>query len=157
MQINDILFKLQKAISLSEEEMIQAYALADYDMTKERLESILKRRQDKGYAEATYEELGVFLDGLVLLKRGPSDKVARDDETVALSNNLILKKVRVAMELKEPELVILFALAEVELSKRQIGALFRKEGTKNFKACSDELLIAFLEGLDEFYYDGEEI
>ncbi|HIP27305.1 MAG TPA: DUF1456 domain-containing protein, partial [Flavobacteriaceae bacterium] len=26
-----------------------------------------------------------------------------------------------------------------------------------FKACSDELLMAFLEGLDEFYYDGEEI
>ena len=157
MQINDILFKLTKALSLSQEEMIKAYALADYEMTKERLESILKRRQDKGYAEATYEELGVFLDGLVLLKRGPSDKVATDEESVPLTNNLILKKVRVAMELKEPELVILFALAEVELTKRQIGSLFRKEGTKNFKACSDELLMEFLEGLDEFYYDGEEI
>lgn len=157
MKINDILFKLQKALSLTEEEMIKAYALADYEMTQERLESILKRHQDKGYAEATYEELGIFLDGLVLLKRGPSDKVATEDEAVALSNNLILKKVRVAMELKEAELIILFALAEVELTKRQIGALFRKEGTKNFKACSDELLMVFLEGLDEFYYDGEEI
>jgi len=157
MQINDILFKLKKALSLTPKEMIKAYALANYEMTQERLESILKRRQDKGYSEATYEELGVFLDGLVLLKRGPSDKVATDDESVSLSNNLILKKVRVAMELREPELVILFALAEQELSKRQIGALFRKEGTKNFKSCSDELLMAFLEGLDEFYYDGEEV
>ena len=157
MQINDILFKLKKALSLTPKEMIKAYALANYEMTQERLESILKRRQDKGYSEATYEELGVFLDGLVLLKRGASDKVATDDESVSLSNNLILKKVRVAMELREPELVILFALAEQELSKRQIGALFRKEGTKNFKSCSDELLMAFLEGLDEFYYDGEEV
>ncbi len=157
MQINDILFKLKKALSLSQEDIIKAYALADYEMTKERLESILKRRQDRGYQEATYEELGVFLDGLVLLKRGSSDKVANENEPIALTNNLILKKVRVAMELKEPELLILFALAEVELSKRQIGALFRKEGTKNFKACSDEVLMAFLEGLDEFYYDGEEI
>ena len=157
MQINDILFKLTTALSLSREEVIKAYALANYEMSEERLGNILKRRQDKGYEEATYEELGVFLDGLVLLKRGPSDKVASADEAVALTNNLILKKVRVAMELKEPELVILFALAEVELTKRQIGSLFRKEGGKNFKACSDELLMAFLEGLDEFYYDGEEI
>ena len=157
MQINDILFNLTKALSLSQEEMIKAYALADYKMTQEHLESILKRRQDKGYKEATYEELGVFLDGLVLLKRGPSDKVVTDEEAVSLTNNLILKKVRVAMKLKEAELIILFALAEVELTKRQIGSLFRKEGTKNFKVCSDELLKAFLEGLDEFYYDGEEI
>jgi len=157
MQINDILFKIKTALSLDNSQIIEAYRLADYEMSEARLEAISKRRLDKGYEEATYEELGVFLDGLVLLKRGPSDKVADDNEAVPLTNNLILKKIRVAMELKEPELVILFALAEVELTKRQIGSLFRKEGTKNFKACSDELLMAFLDGLDEFYYDGEEI
>jgi len=156
MKINDILFKIQRALSLDNKSIIEAYALAKYTMTEERLVNILKKHQDKGYEEATYEELGVFLDGLVLLKRGPSDKVADENEAVALTNNLILKKIRVAMELKEAELVILFALAEVELTKRQIGSLFRKEGTKNFKVCSDELLMAFLEGLDEFYYDGEE-
>ncbi len=136
--------------------MIEAYALAEYEMTLERLESILKRRQDEGYAEATYEELGVFLDGLVILKRGPSPK-AQDDEEVALTNNLIIKKLRIALELKEPELIIVFALGDAELTKRQIGSLFRKEGHKNFKVCSDALLMNFLEGLDEFYYDGEEI
>jgi uncharacterized protein YehS (DUF1456 family) len=157
MKINDILYKIKKALSLENTQLIEAYKLAEYEMKEERLEAILKRRLDKGYEEATYEELGIFLDGLVLLKRGPSNKVADKNEAVALSNNLILKKIRVAMNLKEPELVILFALAEVELTKRQIGSLFRKEGGKNFKACSDELLEAFLEGLDEFYYDGEEI
>jgi uncharacterized protein YehS (DUF1456 family) len=157
MQINDILFKIKTALHLDNKMLIEAYRLADYEMSEERLTSLLKRRQDKGYEEATYEELGLFLDGLVLLKRGPSDKVASDDDTVILTNNLILKKIRVAMELKEAELLIIFALAEVTLTKRQIGALFRKEGSKNFKVCSDELLIAFLDGLDEFYYDGEEV
>ena len=93
----------------------------------------------------------------MLLKRGASDRVSTIEEAVALSNNLIMKKLRVALELKEAELVIVFALAEITLTKRQIGALFRKEGTKNFKYASDELLMAFIEGLDEFYYDGEEI
>ncbi|MBU1669444.1 DUF1456 family protein [bacterium] len=157
MKINDILYKIKTALSLDNERMLKAYTLADYTMSKERLESILKRHQDKGYVKADYEELGVFLDGLVLLKRGPSSQVKDDVEVLELSNNLILKKLRVALELKEPELVIIFALADVELSKRQVGSLFRKEDNKNFKACSDELLMAFLEGLDEFYYDGVEI
>ena len=157
MQINDILFKIQTALALKSEEIIEAYKLANFEMTAERLTSISKRTQDKGFEEATFEELGVFLDGLVLLKRGPSEKEVNEDEIVELTNNLILKKIRVAMELKEAELVILFALAEVSITKRQIGSLFRKEGGKNFKVCSDELLMAFLEGLNEFYYDGEEI
>lgn len=156
MKINDILYKIKTALSLDNESILKAYALAEYPMSEERLESILKRHQDKGYIKADYEELGLFLDGLVLLKRGASLK-AHDDEVVELSNNLILKKLRVAMQLKESELVIIFALADMELTKRQVGSLFRKENHKNFKLCSDELLMVFLEGLDEFYYDGVEI
>ena len=157
MKINDILYKIQKALSLENKTIIEAYALVEYEMSEERLLNILKKHQDKGYEDATYEELGLFLDGLVILKRGASSKVNDEDEVVELTNNLILKKIRVAMELKEVELIILFALAEVNITKRQIGSLFRKEGGKNFKVCSDELLMAFLDGLEEFYYDGEEV
>ena len=157
MKINDILFKIKTALSLENRAICDAYALVGYEMSQERLKNILKKHQDKGYEEATYEELGLFLDGLVLLKRGESNTPQKDDEVVELTNNLILKKLRVALELKEPELVIVFALAEITITKRQIGSLFRKEGGKNFKPCSDELLMGFLEGLDEFYYDGEEI
>jgi uncharacterized protein YehS (DUF1456 family) len=157
MKINDILFKIKTALSLENRAICDAYALVGYEMSQEQLENILKKHQDKGYEEATYEELGLFLDGLVLLKRGESSTPQKDDEVVELTNNLILKKLRVALELKEPELVIVFALAEITISKRQIGSLFRKEGGKNFKPCSDELLMGFLEGLDEFYYDGAEI
>ena len=157
MKINDILYKIKTALSLDNETILEIYKLVEYEMSEEHLINILKKHQDKDYEDATYEELGLFLDGLVILKRGPSDKVQDEDTVIELTNNLILKKIRVAMELKESELVILFALAEVTLTKRQIGSLFRKEGTKNFKACSDELLMAFLDGLDEFYYDGEEL
>jgi len=156
MKINDILFKIKTALSLSDEDMIKAYKLADYNMSTDRLNSILKRHQDKDYAQATYEELGVFLDGLIALKRGEKPNKPQNEE-VALDNNLIMKKLRVALELKEPELLIVFGLSDIEITKRQIGSLFRRNGHKNFKVCSDELLIGFLDGLDEFYYSGEEI
>ncbi len=155
MKTNDILHKIQKALNLSQEEMLEAYKLAEYEMDATHLDSLLKRRQDEGFKLCSFEELGVFLDGFVILKRGPSPKKKNDDEVVELTNNLILKKLRIALELKEAETEIIFSLAEVELSKQQLASLFRKEGHKNFKECSDELLMAFLDGLDEFYYVGE--
>ena len=152
---NEILYRIQKALNLTTEEMLKAYELEEYKMDASHLNSLLKRRQDKDFVPASYEELGVFLDGLVTLKRGPSPKKQNDDEAVELTNNLILKKLRIALNLKEPETEIIFGLADVELSKQQLSSLFRKESHKNFKKCSDELLMAFLDGLDEFYYVGD--
>jgi uncharacterized protein YehS (DUF1456 family) len=151
---NEILYHIQKALKLSTEEMLETYKLETYAMETSHLESLLKRRLDKGFKLCSYEELGVFLDGFVTLKRGPSPKKTNDDEAVELTNNLILKKLRIALKLKETETEIIFGLADVELTKQQLASLFRKEGHKNFKPCSDELLMAFLEGLDEFYYVG---
>ncbi len=155
MKTNDILYKIQKVLNLSQEEMLEAYKLADYNMDTAHLDSLLKRRQDEGSKLCSYEELGIFLDGFVILKRGPSPKKKNDDAVVELTNNLILKKLRIALELKEAETEIIFSLGEAELSKQQLASLFRKEGHKNFKECSDELLMAFLDGLDEFYFVGE--
>jgi len=155
-QTNEILYRIQKALNLSETQMLEAYALADYPMEPSHLSSLLKRRNDKAFHPCSYEELGVFLDGLILLKRGPSPKKKPEsDEVIELTNNLILKKLRIALELKEAETEIIFNLADVMLTKQELKSLFRKEDHKNFKACSDELLMAFLEGLDEFYYVGE--
>jgi len=150
---NEIFYRIQKALNLSLEDIIKAYKLEAYEMEATHLASLLQKRLDKGFVECSYEELGIFLDGLVALKRGPSPK-KDNEEAVELTNNLILKKLRIALELKEAETEIIFGLAEVELSKQQLASLFRKEGHKNFKSCSDELLMAFLEGLDEFYYVG---
>ena len=154
---NEILYRIQKALKLSTEEMLKTYKLEDYKMDATHLDALLKRRLDKGFEPCSYEELGIFLDGLITLKRGPSPKKSTDTEAVELTNNLILKKLRIALELKEAQTEIIFGLAEVELSKQHLASLFRKETHKNFKPCSDELLMAFLEGLDEYMYSGEEI
>ena len=152
---NEILYRIQKALHLTPDEMLEAYKLENYKMLEPHLKDLLKRRQEPGFMLCSYEELGVFLDGLVTLKRGPSPK-KKDDEVIELTNNLILKKLRIALELKEAETEIIFGLADIELTKQQLASLFRKETHKNFKPCSSELLMAFIEGLDEFYYTGEE-
>ena len=154
---NEILYKIQKALSLTEKEMLDIYALEEYNISETEIKSLLTRRQEKDFKICSYEALGVFLDGFITFKRGASPKKSETKEAIALSNNLILKKLRIALELKEAELEIIFGLADIELSKQQLSSLFRKESHKNFKLCSDTLLMSFLEGLDEFYYDGKEI
>ena len=153
---NEILYRIQKALNLSMAEMLEIYKLESYKMSETHLESLIKRRQEEGFKLCSYEELGIFLDGLVTFKRGPSPKKSNVDEVVELTNNLILKKLRIALELKEADIEIIFGLADIELTKQQLASLFRKDGHKNFKPCSAELLMAFIEGLDEYYYTGEE-
>ena len=89
-----------------------------------------------------------FLEGLILHERGPradGKAIAIDDEV--LSNNQILKKLRIAFNFQELEMQLIFEEGGVELSGSELGALFRKENNKHFRPCSDQLLTAFLAGL----------
>lgn len=153
---NEVLYRIKKALNLSEEDIVKIYALASYPIETVQIKNLLAKHQDKNFMLCSYELLGTFLDGLIAFKRGTLSHKKEDDSNVELTNNLILKKLRIALELKEAETEIIFSLAEVEFNKQQLSALFRKETHKNFKPCSDTLLISFLAGLDEFYFVGEE-
>lgn len=64
-----------------------------------------------------------------------------------LSNNDILKKLRVALELKDDDILQILKLADFEVSKSELNALFRKEDHPNYMPCGDQLLRNFLNGL----------
>ncbi|HET6227601.1 MAG TPA: DUF1456 family protein [Bacteroidia bacterium] len=64
-----------------------------------------------------------------------------------LTNNDILKKIRVALELKDEDIVKILKLADFEISKSELNALYRKPDHPNYKECGDQLLRNFLNGL----------
>lgn len=64
-----------------------------------------------------------------------------------LSNNDILKKLRVALELKDDDIIAILKLVDFEVSKSELSALFRKEDHPNYMPCGDQLLRNFLNGL----------
>ncbi len=156
MKTNQILTGIITPLKLSTQEILDIYQLTKLPMTESRLATLMHTEDERDFTLCSYEELGAFLDGLILFKRGPSPRKPKEDIVIPLTHNLILKKLRIALELKEPETEIIFSLGEAELSKQELKSLFRKEDHKNFRACSDALLMAFLEGLDEYYYDGVE-
>jgi hypothetical protein len=64
-----------------------------------------------------------------------------------VTNNIILKKLRVAFELKEDDMHAILKAAEFPVSKPELSALFRKFGHTNYRPCGDQLLRNFLKGL----------
>ncbi len=64
-----------------------------------------------------------------------------------MTNNDILKKLRVALHLRNDEIIQILSLVNFTVSKSELGAIFRKEDHPNYKECGDQLLRNFLNGL----------
>jgi len=64
-----------------------------------------------------------------------------------MTNNDILKKLRIALHLRDDEIVEILKLVDFNISKSELGAFFRKEDHPNYKNCGDQVLRNFLNGL----------
>jgi len=64
-----------------------------------------------------------------------------------MSNNDILKKLRVALHLRNDEIIEIMKHVNFNISKGEIGDIFRNEDHPNFKKCGDQILRNFLNGL----------
>ena len=64
-----------------------------------------------------------------------------------MTNNDIIKKLRVALQLKDDDIVKILALVDFKTTTTELGAIFRKEDHPNYKECGDQLLRNFLNGL----------
>jgi len=149
MKNNDILRRIRHALNINDSTMIEILKLAEYEIDQATLTAILKKEEDKGYVACTDKILGCFLDGLILHTRGKKEtEPGQAKKTVSpLTNNAILKKLRIALELKEEDMLGVLKLADIAVSKSELTALFRKQGHKNYKECGDQFLRNFLNGL----------
>jgi len=93
--------------------------------------------------------MGFFLDGLIIHCRGRQEgaPVLAATPLAELSNNAILKKLRIALDLKEDDLTGIFKLAGISVAKHELTALFRKPGNRHYKECPDQLLAGFIKGV----------
>ncbi len=64
-----------------------------------------------------------------------------------MSNNDIMKKLRVALKLNDQEIVEILNLVDFSITKAELGAIFRNKEHENFKPCGDQILRNFLNGL----------
>lgn len=144
---NDVLRSLRYTLSLNEARVADIIKLADYDVSGDEIAAFLEREGEANYRECSDEVLVHFLDGLIIHRRGKSEKPRPQPDITNVTNNVILKKLRLAFELKEEDMHQLMAMASFKVSKPELNALFRKEGHKNYRPCGDQFLRNFLKGL----------
>ena len=153
MNNNDVLRQLRYALDISNPDMIEMFRLSGCTMEQSTLLRLLKKEDEEEFIPCSNPLLSFFLDGLIVHKRGRREQAAgkapRAD--TSLGNNAILKKMRIALELKEGDMLAIMKLAGVELSKPELTALFRTKGHKHYKECGDQFLRNFLQGLTRRY------
>jgi uncharacterized protein YehS (DUF1456 family) len=143
---NDVFSLLLTTFDLNDLGVIEIFALADFNATQENVTAWLKTNGDPAFVKLTDTELALFLNGFINLKRGKREGEQPKPEAF-LNNNMIFQKLRIALNLKAEDILDVFQLADVQFSKHEVSAFFRKPGNKHYKDCRDDTLQKFLQGV----------
>ncbi|MBK5274674.1 MAG: DUF1456 family protein [Desulfuromonadales bacterium] len=146
---NELLRSIRDALNIDDAAMLQIFRHAGREVGQSTIAAFLTSENQDGYIPCSDPILGFFLDGLIILKRGQQEgqPVPAEKPVALLTNNAVLKKLRIALDLKEDDLVGILKLAGLTVSTHELTALFRKQGHKHYKECSDRFLNGFIKGL----------
>jgi uncharacterized protein YehS (DUF1456 family) len=110
------------------------------------MNAYIKSEDEPGYEPCPQKTMSQFLNGLIYFKRGKDEtRPALQDELP--TNNVVIKKLRVAFELKDDDILTFLTKAGFSISKTELSAFFRKEGHHNYRQVGDQFLRNFLKGL----------
>ena len=143
---NDVLRSVRYTLKMSEFQLVDIVKLGGGEVTQQKMNAYIKRDDEPGFEPCPQNVMGRFLNGLIYHLRGKDETrppLALDLPT----NNVVLKKLRVAFELKDEDLIEMLKRDGQDVSKTELSALFRKEGHPNFRVCGDQFLRRFLKGL----------
>ncbi|WML57950.1 DUF1456 family protein [Neobacillus sp. PS2-9] len=166
MENNDILIRLRYALDIKNTDMVEIFKLGGVEVTKEEVLKILtKSNDDVEYEEDNEEDVikcnnkmfESFLNGLITFKRGKIEPKPGQPDRPQFSkesvNNILLKKLKIALTLTSEDMIDIFDSAGITITKGELSALLRKVGHKNYKECGDKYARNFLKGLAIQYRD----
>jgi len=147
---NDILRRLRYTFDFSDSKMIEIFKLADYNVTREQVSNWLKKDDDEAYASCGDIPFSSFLNGLIIEKRGKQDKPLPEPDK-KLTNNIILRKLKIAFDMKNEDVLAFLSTNGLSISKHELSAFFRRTDHKHYRLCKDQVLRNFLQGLQNQY------
>jgi len=146
---NDVLRSMRYALDLSDNHVVVLCELADpaFPVTTADAHAWLRQDNEPGFEPCSDAALAHVLDGLIVHLRGRDESQPRRAIETRIDNNLILKKLRVAFQLRDIDLQEIFQSAGFAVTKPELSAVFRQRDHKNFRRAGDQLLRYFLKGL----------
>lgn len=143
---NDFLRRLRYALNIKDNIMVQIFKKGNIIVTREDVIDYLKKDIDEGLKKLSNNDLISFLDGLIIQKRGKKEDgtpVPKIKVTKNNLNNILLRKLRIALAFKSYDMIRIFKLGGIEISEGELSALFRREDHKNYKECGDKYVRVF--------------
>ncbi len=134
--------------------MIELFGSAGMSVTRAQISDWLKKEEDPSYQSISDFQLAAFLNGLINEKRGKKEGPQPVPEN-RLNNNIIFRKLRIALNLKDEDILGILELAEVKISKHELSAFFRNPNQQQYRECKDQILRNFLRGMQLRYHDNK--
>ena len=147
---NDVLRRIRYIFDYNDTTMITIFELAELKVSREQISDWLKKDDDPADKALSDTQLAIFLNGLINQKRGKKDGPQPAPEKT-LNNNIIFRKLKIALNLKEEDTLAILELANLRISKHELSAFFRRADHKHYRACKDQVLRNFLKGLQLKY------
>ncbi len=147
---NDILRRLRYTLDLSDNAMVAMFASANRAVSRQQISAWLKKEDTAGFDECTDRTLAIFLNGLINEKRGKREGIQPNPEN-KLNNNLIFKKLRIAFNLKDDDILAMLEDVGLRISKHELSSFFRAPEHRQSRQCKDQILRNFLQGLQNKY------
>lgn len=154
MDNNDIIRRIRYSFDFNDTKMVDIFALGNLKVTRAQISSWLKKDIDPNYVSLSDFQLAIFLNGLIIEKRGKKEGTKPIPEN-KLNNNIIFRKLRIALNLKDNDILEILKLPGIEISKHELSAFFRKPGQSQYRECKDQILRNFLRGMQMKYRENK--
>jgi uncharacterized protein YehS (DUF1456 family) len=147
---NDVLRRIRFIFDFNDSKMMSLFGLTGYQVSREQISAWLKKDDDPAYQDCSDTQLAIFLNGLIIDKRGKNKGPQPEPET-RLNNNIIFRKLKIALNLQAEEILEIMILADTQISKHELSAFFRRPGHKHYRDCNDQIFRNFLKGVQLKY------
>lgn len=152
MSNNDILRRIRYTFDLNDTKMIKIFGLADLNVSRAQISDWLKKDDDPAFQELSDVQMSTFLNGFIIEMRGKKEGPQPEPEKI-LNNNIVFRKLKIALNLKDEDILDIFNLVDMRLSKHELSAFFRSPNQSQYRPCKDQFLRNFLQGMQIVYHD----
>ncbi len=146
---NDVVRSLRYMLNLNNQGMVDLLALAETPVLAQQLVAWTKKEEDEGFQRCPDIVLSQLLNGLIYSKRGKDESRPPLEADRRMDNNIVLKKLRVAFELKSDDILAILTEQQFRVGMGEITAMMRAKGHKNYRECGDQFMRYFLRGLTQ--------
>lgn len=146
---NDALRSIRYILNANDLLMVEIMALGGADCDLRTMMDYLERDDSPNFISCPDEMMARFLNGLVSHKRGVDPTRPTPQIEIPVTNNQILKRIRVAFKLTDEDILSRLMSEGLPFRKSELNALFRKENHENFRTCGDQILKKLFKSLSK--------